>query len=50
VIQLILTVCRTTGTQGTFGSADQCADSSSVKVDCVSQSAVATPQVKAAVK
>lgn len=41
---------RTTGNQGTVASADQCTNLSSVKVDCVTQSAVATPQVKAAAK
>ena len=41
---------RTTGTQGAFASADQCTNLSSVKVNCVTQSAEATPQVKAAVK
>lgn len=38
---------RTTGTQGTFDGADQCHDSSSFTVECVSQSWVAAPQFKA---
>ncbi len=42
---------RTTGTQGTIESVssrtDQCTDISSVKVDCISQSAEAAPQYRA---
>ena len=39
---------RSTGTQGVFSNADQCADSSmTTKVACVTPSSEAAPQVKA---